>query len=155
MDKSFFPYGSKSRDFLIKRTIYLCYYLQKRGVTQIILACNTLSIIVLDEIKHLFKIPVIGVISLFDFTKYKDGLFIGSLNTINMLSDKKTFSNLYDGTILIDLIEKNDDYKKYIKEKEDIFQRYPTILLGCTHLIKIKGEFLNYVSQDELYLQSK
>ena len=45
MDKAYFPYGNKSIEFLLKRSLYLCEYLIKNNVSEIILACNTLSLI--------------------------------------------------------------------------------------------------------------
>lgn len=155
MDKSFFPYGAKSKEFLIKRTIYLCKYLTQKGVDMIILACNTLSCMALNEVKILFKTPIIGVIDLFDFSNPTNKLFIGSTNTINYLKKQNIAIDLYDGSEIIHAIECNLDYEKLIKEKTSIFKQYSQILLGCTHLIKAKHLFKSYQSQDELYLQSK
>ena len=31
MDKGYFPYGKKSKEFLLKRSLYLCDYLIKKG----------------------------------------------------------------------------------------------------------------------------
>lgn len=152
VDKSFFPYGKKSKDFLVKRTIYLIYYLKMQGATEIILACNTLSALVLKEVKSYFKIPINGVLDLFNLEK--KALFLGTTNTINFLREKYEYLIFFDATILIDLIEKKQDVFAYLKEKEEFFSSYQ-VILGCTHLIKIKQYFKNYQSQDELYLQSK
>ncbi len=105
--------------------------------------------------KKYFKIPIYGVIELFDFENNKNALFIGTKNTINYLKKQEKNIEYFDGTDLIKLIETKGDIELYLKEKEDIFLRYPTIMLGCTHLIAIKQYFKQYLAQDELYLQSK
>ena len=54
MDKAYFPYGERSKEFLLKRALYLCSYLRDKNVDKIIFACNTLSLIVLPFIKLFF-----------------------------------------------------------------------------------------------------
>ena len=119
MDRAFFPYGSKKPDFLIKRAIFLCWYLKRKKVDMIILACNTLSVIVLDEIKPYFKIPIIGVIELFNFASYRNALFIGTENTVKNLKNKYKQITFLATPKLISYIEKNDIrcIQEYLKEK--------------------------------------
>lgn len=149
MDKSFFPYGTKSEDFLIKRTIYLCNYLAKMKVDLIILACNTLSLVALNRVKPYFKTKIIGVFELFSFKRHS--LFIGTKNTLKYIKKKNLELTLFDGTDIIEAVENNLDYKSIIKKNEKLFNSFSHIYLGCTHLIKIKELFNDYVSQDELF----
>lgn len=154
MDRAFFPYGKKSYDFLYKRTIFLISYLIKYyKVNMIILACNTLSIMVLDDVKKYFNIKIIGVINLFKLDKYQNSLFLGTTNTINYLKDKYLNLNFLDSTLLIDYIEHNnyDKIISYINKNRNLFDSYNNIILGCTHFIMIKHLFNNYISQDELF----
>lgn len=122
MDRAFFPYGSKKPDFLIKRTIFLCWYLKRKKVDMIILACNTLSVVALDKIKLYFKTPIMGVIELFDFANYKNALFIGTENTVKYLKNKYKQINFLATPKLISYIEKNDIscVKEYLKEKRNL-----------------------------------
>ena len=53
-DNEYFPYGTKSKTFLILRTIYLCEYLFE-FCDKILLACNTLSIVALPFLKTKYK----------------------------------------------------------------------------------------------------
>lgn len=153
MDRAFFPYGSKKPDFLIKRAIFLCWYLKRKKVDMIILACNTLSVIVLDEIKPYFKIPIIGVIELFNFASYRNALFIGTENTVKNLKNKYKQITFLATPKLISYIEKNDIscIQEYLKEKRNLFDSYSYILLGCTHFIKIKHLIKNGIAQDDLF----
>ena len=152
MDKCFFPYGTKSKDFLIKRTIYLVRYLTLKKVDRIILACNTLSLLVLDEVKKYFKTEIIGVFELFDFSKYKGGLLIGTINTISILKNRNLDLDFIEEPYLIEAIETDRNIDAILEEKKDIYNKYPYVLLGCTHFINIKTKIKNSVSQDELYL---
>lgn len=153
MDRAFFPYGSKKPDFLIRRTIFLCWYLKRKKVDMIILACNTLSVVALDKIKLYFKIPIMGVIELFNFQSYKNALFIGTENTIKHLKNRYKQITFLATPKLISYIEKNDirQILEYLKEKRNLFDSYSYILLGCTHFIKIKRLIKNSVSQDDLF----
>jgi len=165
MDRAFFPYGSKKPDFLIKRAIFLCWYLKRKKVDMIILACNTLSVIVLDEIKPYFKIPIIGVIELFNFASYRNALFIGTENTVKNLKNKYKQITFLATPKLISYIEKNDIrcIQEYLKERiyeirgqrvildADLSEIYGYILLGCTHFIKIKHLIKNGIAQDDLF----
>ena len=153
MDRSFFPYGNKSKEFLLKRTIYLCNYLIKRGVDEIVLACNTLSLLVLDEIKPYFNVKISGVFELFDFDLYKNSLFIGTKNTINEMNRRNIKIDKLILNDLIDSIENDKNIDEIIKKNKDIFDKYPYVLLGCTHFINIKNKIPNSISQDDLYLK--
>ena len=154
MDRAFFPYGKKDYDFLYKRTIFLCKYLLDLHVDEIIIACNTLSIMVLDDIKKLFSIKITGVIELLDLN-IDNALFMGTTNTINALKPIHKSLDYFDGSELIALIQnnKNKEIKDYMKKNRNLFNSYQYVILGCTHFIKIKHMFKNYISQDEEFMK--
>ncbi len=150
MDRAFFPYGKKNYDFLFKRTVFLCNYLINQNVDEIIIACNTLSIMVLEDVKRLFKIKITGVIDLFDLNR-ENALFLGTTNTVESLKNKYKNLDFFDGSDLIYLIENNmnDEIEEYMKKNRKLFDSYLYVILGCTHFIKIKHMFNNFISQDE------
>lgn len=154
MDRAFFPYGKKNYEFLFKRTVFLCKYLISLNVDEIIIACNTLSIMVLENVKKLFSIKISGVIELIDLN-IDNALFMGTTNTINALMAKYKNLDYYDGSELISLIENNKtkEIKEYINKNRKYFNSYEHVILGCTHFIKIKNMFKNYISQDEEYMK--
>lgn len=56
------PYGSKSRDTIIKYSGQIIRFLKTQKVKAIVVACNTASAVALDEVKKELDIPIIGVI---------------------------------------------------------------------------------------------
>lgn len=154
MDRAFFPYGNKSYEFLKNRTIFLISYLIKYyKVDMVILACNTLSSMLLEDLKVLFNIKIEGVLNLFKLKEYKNTLFLATTNTIKYIKDKYNNLDYLDGSLLIEYIEhkKYNEIKDYINKNRNLFDSYTNIVLGCTHFIMIKHLFNNYISQDELF----
>lgn len=135
MDTAFFPYGGKSKEFLIKRTIYLCKYLEN-NCDKIIIACNTLSLIALPFLKLIFD-NVSGVFE--ELIPYidKNSIIIGSKLTTKLVS------NLYnvdfiDGSNLIYMIENNINYDKEVNRINTLIKNYDNIILACTHFLALK-----------------
>ena len=56
------PYGSKSKDNIIRYSRQIIHFLQTKGVKAIVIACNTASALALDAVKDEFDIPIIGVV---------------------------------------------------------------------------------------------
>lgn len=58
------PYGSKSPNTIMQFTLQICKFLIIHNVKMIVIACNTVTAICLDELRRAFPdIPIIGVIS--------------------------------------------------------------------------------------------
>ncbi len=153
LDKSFFPYGNKTKEELNNRFNYLLSYIDSK-VDLIIIGCNTLSIMV-D--KYYTRKTVIDMVSItkkyLENKKYINVLLLGTKNTIENNPFNTTFSIIADD--LINAIQNNDydiELKNLFNEIED---NYDAIILGCTHLIKVKNDFrkkfnCDIISQDEL-----
>ncbi len=56
------PYGSKSKDTIIRFSRQITRFLIEQKVKAIVVACNTASAFALDALKSEFDIPIIGVI---------------------------------------------------------------------------------------------
>ena len=56
------PYGSKSRETIIRYSRQIIRFLQEQEVKAIVVACNTASAFALDAVRHELDIPIIGVI---------------------------------------------------------------------------------------------
>ncbi len=136
MDKAYFPYGEKTKEFLLKRSFYLCLYLQHK-VDKIILACNTLSLIALPFLKQFFS-NVSGIFDTFIPFINKDSVIIGSKSTIKLLST--TYPNLkyLDGTELIYRIEKNINYKNELSKINEKIKNNSNIVLACSHFLSLE-----------------
>lgn len=56
------PYGSKSKETIIRYSRQIIHFLESKGVKAIVVACNTASAYALEEIRPEMKIPIIGVV---------------------------------------------------------------------------------------------
>ena len=56
------PYGSKSKETIIRYSRQIIRFLQEQQVKAIVIACNTASAFALDAVRDEFDIPIIGVI---------------------------------------------------------------------------------------------
>lgn len=150
MDHAFFPYGNKTKEFLIKRSIYLINYLINRGVDIVILGCNTLSITVLDFVRKYFNIKVYGVFEHLVKHLHHGNIFIGSKLSSTYVKEKFNISSL-NVEDLIFLLENDLDYLEVLEKYNKTFNNYDKVILGCTHLLKIpKEEYsVNVVDQIE------
>lgn len=156
MDTAYFPYGVKSKEFLIKRSIYLVRYLISIGVDKVILACNTLSITAFTILNELFPNKIIDVFNLVQSLDYSDKVLIASAHTIKMVEQFYPKIVCLEAQKLINTIEKNTNVEEELEKlllKIDINKK---VVLGCTHFIKIKTLFLNriqMISEDDLFLE--
>lgn len=57
------PYGSKSRDTVIRYSEQIIRFLKTQGVKAIVIACNTASAYALETVQKELDIPIIGVIN--------------------------------------------------------------------------------------------
>ena len=56
------PYGDKSKETILTYSRQIMRFLESKGVKAIIVACNTVSAVALEELKSEFDLPVIGVV---------------------------------------------------------------------------------------------
>lgn len=61
-DTARLPYGSKSRDTILRYSRQIIRFLMTKQVKAIVIACNTASAYALDEVEKELDIPIIGVI---------------------------------------------------------------------------------------------
>lgn len=144
------PYGDKSKEELYEYTCTICNYFISRNVKMIVLACNTTSANVLDDLREKFpQVRIVGVISstVHDFLKKekKDVLVIATKGTIASHKYKETI-NHYDSSIMtyeletpliVPLVE-SGEYKKGINKTLENYllpykNKVDSLILGCTH----------------------
>lgn len=166
------PYGSKSKETIIRYSRQIIHFLESKGVKAIVVACNTASAFALETIQPEMKIPVIGVV--------KPGAKVAAETTVNgkigVIGTEGTIgSQIYTQTIqqhnpeavvlgkacplFVPLVEEGwlkdpvtiEVAKRYLEffQKSDI----DTLILGCTHypllrstIRKIMGERVNLVN---------
>lgn len=166
------PYGSKSKDTIIRYSRQIIRFLRTQQVKAIVIACNTASALALDEVEKELDIPIIGVIKsgarvAAATTKNKRVGVIGTESTINSRMYNRFIQEL-DPEITVlgkacplfcPLVEEGwlkdpvteEVARRYLDEllREDI----DSLILGCTHypllrsLIRgVVGESVNLVN---------
>jgi len=61
-DTARLPYGSKSRETIVRYALSSARFLQQRGAQLLVVACNTAAALALDDLRVALPIPVVGVI---------------------------------------------------------------------------------------------
>ena len=166
------PYGSKSKDTIIRYSRQIVRFLQTKNVKAIVVACNTASAFALDAIESELDIPVIGVVkpgakSAIENTKNKRIGIIGTEGTIK--SELYTeyihgkdpeitvigkacplFCPLVEEGMLHDSVTE-EIARRYLDELQE--QNIDSLILGCTHypllrstIGKVMGENVNLVN---------
>ena len=100
------PYGSKSNSTVIEYSIQDTNCLLHKNVKIVVVACNTVSSIALEELRKKFEVPVIGVISpgaAMAVNKTKNGKIgiIGTRATINNQAYSKAIKAINKNRIFL------------------------------------------------------
>ncbi|MDR3745702.1 MAG: glutamate racemase [Acidobacteriaceae bacterium] len=61
-DTARLPYGSKSRETIVRYAVSSARFLQQQGAELLVVACNTATALALDDLREALPIPVVGVI---------------------------------------------------------------------------------------------
>jgi glutamate racemase len=146
------PYGSRSKEEVKEYSYQMIRFLEQFKPKMLVIACNTATAVILEELRATSAIPVIGVIHPGVRTAIKATLtgrvgIIGTANTINSQlyeqALKQIHPELYVKSLacpsLVPLVEEgrfeHEDAFEIVKKElypltlEDI----DTLILGCTH----------------------
>lgn len=154
-DTKNFPYGDKSKETIIKLATKCAGYLISQDVKLIIIACGTATSQALEELKAMYKVPIIGIISptitsIKQNTNPKEETRIGVIATEGTIRSNKWEEGLIEEIENVKVINKacpllapmaeqgwtnNNVAKETIKEYMEPFknQNIHKIILGCTH----------------------
>lgn len=174
-DTARLPYGTKSKETVIKYSIEIAKFLLNKNVKMIVVACNTASSVALPYLRKLSNVPVIGVIkpgckaAISATDNYRIGV-IGTLGTIQSYS-YKTQIHKFDRNIevfskacslFVQLAEdgwtENKIAELIAKEYLSEFKEFKidTLILGCTHypilkkvISKILGKKIKLIDSGE------
>ncbi len=151
------PYGTKSKDTIIKFSVENVKFLLKFDVKLIVVACNTASSIALSSLMFHFKIPIVGVIrpgakEAVRLTKNKRIGVIGTKTTIQSESYEDEIKR-YDKSIKVisqscplfvplaeeGLIRDSVTKEMALRYLEPLKKaKVDTLILGCTHYPLLK-----------------
>ena len=139
------PYGSKSRETIIRYSRQIIRFLQEQQVKAIVVACNTASAFALDAVRDEFDIPIIGVIEpgarvAAEQTRNKRVGVIGTVGTVGSKIHAEYLKEFDpEITVFAPLVEEGwlhdpvteEVAARYLKELQD--KDVDTLILGCTH----------------------
>ena len=151
------PYGSKSKETIIRYSRQIIRFLQQQQVKAIVVACNTASAFALDAVRDEFDIPIIGVIEpgakvAAAQTRNKRVGIIGTVGTVGSGIHAEYLKHLDPEItvfgkacpLFVPLVEEgwlhdpvtDEVAARYLKELQD--KQVDTLILGCTHYPLLK-----------------
>lgn len=161
------PYGSKSKNTILKYSRQIVRFLVSKGVKAIVIACNTASAYALDEIQEEIGIPIIGVLKpgaklAAETTQTNNIGIIGTQGTIKSGMYNEYLRKLNPNItvvskacpLFVPLVEEG-----LIEDRvtEDIVARYlhemkeydiDSLILGCTHYPLIRHTIERYMGEN-------
>ncbi len=171
-DTARIPYGTKSRETVIKYAFQCARFLLSKNVKAIVIACNTASALAYEEALKMFDIPILGVIqpgakATAITTKNSKIGVIGTTATINSDAYQSAIRELNKSAevigvacpLFVQIVEdgwEDTDValitaEKYLMELKE--HNVDTLVLGCTHypilrytLSKVMGEKVSLVN---------
>ena len=160
------PYGSKSKDNIIRYSRQIINFLKTKGVKAIVIACNTASALALDEMKKEFDLPIIGVVepgarAALAVTKTQKVGVIGTEATVRSSMYEKIIQETNSKAeviakacpLFVPLVE--EGFKKH-PVTEQIIDYYlasfketdiDALILGCTHYPLLRSKIREYVGE--------
>ncbi len=167
------PYGTKSRESIIRFSKENVLFLLEQKVKMIVVACNTSSSVALPNLRRLFSLPIIGVIEpgakkAVETTRNKRIGVIATLATINSGAYTKNiqgFNRAIKVTgktcpLFVPLAEEGwfkkkatfDIAKEYLTPM--IKAKVDTLILGCTHYPLLKSVVQKVVGKNVVLVDS-
>lgn len=161
------PYGSKSKQTVLKYSRQIVRFLMTKKVKAIVIACNTASALALEDMRDEIDIPIIGVVRpgarmAVEMTKTKSVGIIGTDATIKsgiytdyirQLDSEVTvvgkacplFCPLVEEGLLEDRIT-DDMVDRYLSELKPY--NVDSLVLGCTHYPLLMNPIKRYMGKD-------
>lgn len=158
------PYGSKSKDNIIRYSRQIIHFLKTQDVKAIVIACNTASALALDAVKDEFDIPIIGVVepgarAALAVTQSKKIGVIGTEATVRSSMYEKIIQSARSDVevlakacpLFVPLVE--EGFKKH-HVTDEIIDYYlasfmdtdiDALILGCTHYPLLRTKIREYV----------
>ena len=158
------PYGSKSKDNIIRYSRQIINFLRTKEVKAIVIACNTASAQALDVVKEEFDLPIIGVVgpgarAALEVTEAKKIGVIGTEGTVRSGMYEKVIQGMQPDVsvitkacpLFVPLVEEGfkdhhvteeiiDFYLASMKESD-----IDALILGCTHYPLLRSKIMEYV----------
>ena len=158
------PYGSKSRQTIIRFSEQIIRFLKTKEVKAIVIACNTASALALDAVRDEYDIPILGVVvpgarAAVEATVNKKVGVVGTDATVQSGVYTKTIREMDPA---VEVIEKacplfvplvEEGFKEHVVTRE-IIEYYlesmratdiDAMILGCTHYPLLRSKIRSYL----------
>ncbi len=146
------PYGPRPPEEVRRFTWEMIHFLLKENMKMLVIACNTATAVVLEEVKRKLSIPVVGVIhpgaiSALKATKRNHIAVIGTNGTINSMAYEKALKAINSDVkveslacpTFVPLVERGifsgSEAERVVDEalKPLDGKGFDVLILGCTH----------------------
>ena len=151
-DTARLPYGTKSRETILKYSMENSAFLIEQGIKVLVVACHTACSFALEELQQKFEIPIMGVTTpminkITDLSSKGKIAILGTRGTIASGTYPKAIKKLLPTAeifpiacqLLVNLVEEGylnhpittlaiHEYLQHLKDKD-----IDTLILGCTH----------------------
>lgn len=159
-DNSFFPFGEQKSEFILTRFVNLALTFYEREKPDLmVIACNTASTIILEDLRKQINIPIVGVVP-----AVKTASELSKSQKIGILATKRTIESDYLEQLIQDFASSCQVVKKASPELVNLSEKkingentnlqliqkeiqifldekdLDTVVLGCTHFSQIIPE---------------
>ena len=150
-DSGYCPYGNRTREDITQRVKLITDFLISKGVSLIVVACNTVTAASIDYLRENYTIPFVGMEPAVKpaILKSKSGVVgvLATKGTLNGALYKRTLNKYKQGTIVLEqagegLVELVEAGETSSAKGRELLERYllpmleqgaDHIVLGCTH----------------------
>lgn len=172
-DTARIPYGSKSKETIIRYSIENTIFLLQKNIKLLVVACNTATAQALDKLQQIFNIPIIGVIEpgaeeACRASKNQRIAVLGTRGTIKSGAYQREIQKRLPNSavfpvacpLFVPLVEERFYHhpaselivKEYIQPL--LKNGVDTVLLGCTHYPLLKEQIQVIVGHDVTLVDS-
>lgn len=160
------PYGSKSKNNIIRFSEQIIRFLQTKQVKAIVIACNTASALALDTVRSEFDIPIIGVIvpgarAAVEATHNKEVGVVGTDATVQSGMYTKVIRGMDPRIhvrekacpLFVPLVEEGFKEHKVTREVIEFYLEsmkktdIDAMILGCTHYPLLRSKIREYMGE--------
>lgn len=160
------PYGSKSKNTIIRFSEQIIRFLKTKQVKAIVIACNTASALALDEVKKNTNIPILGVVTpgaraAVAATVTKKIGIIGTEATVRSgvytqcIQEMEAEAEVIEKAcpLFVPLVEEGFREHHVTEEIIDFYlssmkeSNIDTMILGCTHYPLLRSRIREYMGQ--------
>lgn len=166
-DRAHLPYGNKSPEEILTFMTPIMHSFEHESVDAIVIACNTASTNVLQELKQLVHVPVVGFVPMIKPARAitNTGNIVvcatpGTLRSKRYAELKAEFGNgitIYepDCSQWASMVERDELHEEQLEEVVESAKASSAdvIVLGCTHYHWIEEELRSLCGQDIQVIQ--